>query len=207
MPSKLFHFEQVTSTNDMAKQLVSESRITETAVIVADEQTAGKGTQGRQWLSPKNAGLYVSVVKTAHSTEIPVTTLFTKAAGVACAEILQDVLGLTIQLKPINDLYVDGCKLGGILTESVMQEGRIQTLITGIGINLKQVSRQLPAGSVLPISLEEILPPHQWRCFNKTELLEALVPGVLHWQQAVMDGQYQRITDTFEHYALKVQTG
>jgi hypothetical protein len=74
--------------------------------------------------------------------ELPITPLFTLAAGVACAEVLRELAQVLVELKPINDLYVNGCKLGGILTESLIgainQPGpaRCRGLITGIGINI-----------------------------------------------------------------------
>jgi BirA family biotin operon repressor/biotin-[acetyl-CoA-carboxylase] ligase len=141
---QVFPYDSVDSTNEVAKRLICEPGFGGPACVIAREQTAGKGTRGRKWASPKDAGIYVSVIEVpdrecggaglaqANSFE-PAT--FTQAAGVACVECLRRHFGICVELKPINDLYVNGCKLGGILTEARIEGGKIAALITGIGIN------------------------------------------------------------------------
>lgn len=171
-------YDELDSTNEEAKRLLAEGFITSPSLLRAVSQSAGKGTQGRRWFSPPGAGLYCTVVHPLPGEtlmgqaqgDIPLTPLFTLAAGVACAETIRELTGLAIQLKPINDLYVDSRKLGGILTESLISENHCKALITGIGINVFEHA-EIAAGCQAedrgnaPASLQGCIPGHlfaQW---------------------------------------------
>lgn len=101
-------------------------------VVVAREQTAGMGRMGRQWHSPRDTGLYCSLVLEPPCSldKLPVVTL---ALGLACQQAIQQLTGLVCDLRWPNDLLIAGKKCGGILVE--LHEGR---LIAGIGINVNQ---------------------------------------------------------------------
>jgi biotin-[acetyl-CoA-carboxylase] ligase BirA-like protein len=202
---KRLHFPVIDSTNEAAKRLLLAGEVPESCCITADEQTAGKGTQGRVWISPPGAGLYMTVVHPAVERVLPVTTLYTLAAGIACVEAIEHVTGLSVRLKPVNDLYLDGCKLGGILTESLCTGGALSALITGIGINLRQAERKVapdPARPVaMPTSLEAHLPPHVMERFQSEELTEAILAKLHFWYSLVWqgrDGQVQRAWERFQ---------
>ncbi|MBX2859772.1 MAG: biotin--[acetyl-CoA-carboxylase] ligase [Vampirovibrio sp.] len=179
---KKIHYQTIDSTNEAAKRLISGGEITETTVITADTQTAGKGTQGRVWVSEAGTGVYLSMVHLGNQIgsqiTIPTTTDYTVAAAEACIEALDKTVGLRPTLKPINDLYVDGRKLGGILVESLVQQGLIYALVTGVGVNVKPVSLPLADERNTPVSLEEVLPPHQMERFFTDALIEAMVQQI-----------------------------
>jgi BirA family biotin operon repressor/biotin-[acetyl-CoA-carboxylase] ligase len=111
-------------------------------VVIADEQTAGRGRRGHTWFSPPGSGLYVSVVLTpALSVDrARATTLLTLAAGVALAEGIAQATGLRVDLKWPNDLQVSRRKLGGILAESCGE--RLEAVVVGYGLNV--LSTALP---------------------------------------------------------------
>ena len=103
-------------------------------VVVADEQTAGRGRRGHHWFSPPGSGLYVSVVlapSTARVDPSRATTLLTLAAGVALAEGIDAATSLSVSLKWPNDLFVSRRKLAGILAE-----GSDRFVVVGYGINV-----------------------------------------------------------------------
>jgi BirA family biotin operon repressor/biotin-[acetyl-CoA-carboxylase] ligase len=131
-------FESTGSTNDVARLLVASADC-EGAVVIANEQTAGRGRRGRTWHSPAESGLYVSIVLTPVRAEVdPVraTALLTLAAGVGLVEGIEHGSGLRTDLKWPNDLYVSRRKLGGILAESCeTREGAVQVVV-GYGINV-----------------------------------------------------------------------
>jgi BirA family biotin operon repressor/biotin-[acetyl-CoA-carboxylase] ligase len=155
-----FHFDTVDSTNDAAQRLIADGRLRGRGYVLAREQTAGRGTQGRTWVSPRDAGIYLSIVRADAGPMTADTQRLTVAAGNACIEALTEVTGLaTIRLKPINDLIVGERKLGGILAECAVESSTIKSLIVGIGINVRIVDRPLPAGAMPPISLEECMSP------------------------------------------------
>jgi BirA family transcriptional regulator, biotin operon repressor / biotin---[acetyl-CoA-carboxylase] ligase len=131
-------FDTIGSTNDEALALAAEG-CGEGAVILADQQTAGRGRYGRAWFSPPASGLYVSIVLQ------PARGLFdrghgpgplTLAAGVALAEAIEAATGLHADIKWPNDLHVGRRKLAGILAET----GPCGAVILGYGINIGSTS-------------------------------------------------------------------
>ena len=124
---RILWYPQVGSTNDVAGAL-AEQGADEGVVVVADQQTAGRGRLGRTWASPPGAGLYVSVVLRPPSHVAPLLTI---AAGVAVADGIASATGLDVQLKWPNDVHVSGRKLAGILAE-----GAPRYVVLGIGINV-----------------------------------------------------------------------
>ena len=141
----LFHIEvhkQVTSTNDFIKNLkASEGR-----VIVAQEQTGGKGRLGRSFYSPEGTGIYFSLLLTP-TIPIDEATAVTAAAAVAVAEAMEKLAGKEVQIKWVNDIYINDKKVCGILTEGVfdMENRRLGQVILGIGINLMEPLEGFPS--------------------------------------------------------------
>jgi BirA family biotin operon repressor/biotin-[acetyl-CoA-carboxylase] ligase len=134
------------STNDAAMAVVRQwpvgshtLDVPEGAVIVADEQNAGRGRQGHTWSSPAGRGLYVSVLLTPSRTASDArraTALLTLAAGVAIVEAIEAAASLSADLKWPNDVYVGRRKLAGILAEAVNDTTWGPTIVLGYGINV-----------------------------------------------------------------------
>jgi BirA family biotin operon repressor/biotin-[acetyl-CoA-carboxylase] ligase len=192
----LFH-DTVDSTNEVGKRLLQGGRITETTWVIAREQTAGKGTHGRCWLSPRDAGIYMSVVHVAERGPIPASNLYSLSAGIACVEGLYDAVGLTVGIKPINDLWISECKLGGVLVETIVQDHAPTAIITGVGINVRRVERSLPPGSTPAICLEDLISPEPFAWFDAKGLAEKLAEGIDRWHRMVMDGQVSLVQETW----------
>ncbi len=108
-------------------------------VAIADEQTAGRGRQGREWVSPSGSGLYQSHAYTFTSTRSDLSAL-TLALGVAAIEALADCGHHGVGLKWPNDLVAEDGKLGGLLTETRVDAAGV-VVIAGIGINLSKDER------------------------------------------------------------------
>ena len=89
-PMNSFRIDTVDSTNDEAKRLIAEGRLRGRGYVLAREQTAGRGTQGRSWLSPRDAGLYLSVARTGVEPPSPNVAQLTLAAGAACVEAIHE---------------------------------------------------------------------------------------------------------------------
>lgn len=208
-------YDCLDSTNKEAQRQLAAGTLTQLTCIRARSQTAGRGTQGRSWLSPAHSGLYCSIIHPFSDDKqapIPITPLFTLAAGVACAETLAHKTQLRVQLKPINDLYLDSCKLGGILVESLIRNDRCKALITGIGINLfphESLAKTLlstTAPSNTPTYLTQHLPPplaQQWQPDALAhELAEALTLAVDTWYQQLIRGKTDTLLETYQQYQL-----
>jgi len=104
-------------------------------VVLANQQTAGRGRRGNRWVSPAGAGLYLSLSHTFEKTRDDFSCL-TLVAGIAVAEALEHLGSGPIKLKWPNDIYAGDAKLGGILTEARSSANGRTTVVCGIGINL-----------------------------------------------------------------------
>lgn len=135
---KLHQFDTLDSTNAQARRMIASGEIAEDACLIARQQTAGRGTNGRSWVSPRDAGLYMSLVLFDVAADGRSMPWITTACGVACAEVLRQEFTIDVRVKPINDLMLNGGKLGGILTEASIEDGRSAWLIVGVGINLRR---------------------------------------------------------------------
>ena len=122
------------STMDVASAMVHEGA-RHGVVVVADEQTAGRGRRGATWQSPSGAGLYLSFV--ARPRTPSAISLVTLAAGVAVREGIQGSTGLAADLKWPNDLIVGKRKLAGILAEGVGIGSASPAVIIGVGVNVQ----------------------------------------------------------------------
>lgn len=130
--------ESVTSTNTVLKEL-AEHGAAEGTVILAEQQSAGKGRLGRSFHSPGGTGLYMSILlrpKFSAEESLSITT----AAAVAVAAAIEAVAKRRAMIKWVNDVYLDGYKVCGILTEAStdFEHGRLNYAILGIGVNVKE---------------------------------------------------------------------
>ncbi|MBD2664284.1 biotin/acetyl-CoA-carboxylase ligase [Richelia sinica FACHB-800] len=131
LPFNLQIFDSLPSTNQTLWNLLNQGATSGT-VVMATQQTAGKGQWGRQWVSLQG-GLYLSV---AVSLEIAATQSYqlTLATAWGIARQLQKC-GVSVGIKWPNDLVLEGRKLGGILTETKVHQGQITQAVIGVGIN------------------------------------------------------------------------
>lgn len=130
--------ERVDSTNTRLKELAAAGAPEGTALI-ALEQTAGRGTHGRAFASPRGEGLYLSMVLRPRGSLAQLFTL-TGWAAVAARRAVMGCCAAPVDIKWMNDLYLNGRKLCGILTElaPITPDGRAEWAVVGSGINLAQ---------------------------------------------------------------------
>lgn len=132
--TKVYSFDTVDSTNEIAKKFAINGA-DEGVVITAIRQTAGKGRLGRTFLS-KKGGVYFSVVLRPHKQAEDILFITTAAAVAACRAI-EAVSGKKCEIKWVNDIYINGKKVCGILTEGGLNaDGTLNYAILGVGINL-----------------------------------------------------------------------
>jgi BirA family biotin operon repressor/biotin-[acetyl-CoA-carboxylase] ligase len=134
-----FHFfETIGSTNDYAKELAQRDAPHGT-LVVADEQTAGKGRGDKRWLTPKGSGLAFSLILR------PQRSMHQRIGSVGCMTTLavQEALlqeGVEAEIKWPNDALIEGRKVAGILVEAAWQGADLASLVLGVGINVKPAS-------------------------------------------------------------------
>ena len=133
---RIFHFFKTDSTNRVALEL-GHAGEPEGAVVLAEEQTAGRGRSGRKWHSERAAGIYATLLLRPKLAPVQ-APLLTMMAGLSAHSAVQALTGLAVDLKWPNDLLILGKKLGGILTEMHAEPGQIRFVIVGIGLNVNQ---------------------------------------------------------------------
>jgi BirA family biotin operon repressor/biotin-[acetyl-CoA-carboxylase] ligase len=206
LASTLVFFETIGSTNDVAAQRAASPKRPapgpEGLVIVADEQTSGRGRRGHTWFSPPGSGLYVSVVLAPATAVDPVraTTLLTLAAGVALAEGIEQATGLRVALKWPNDLQVARRKLGGILAESSDTADRVRTVVVGYGINVRSTSFP-PELRDRATSLESEL----GRAVDRHHLLAETLAALSRRYEDLLAGRFDAILDAWRARAPACQ--
>jgi BirA family biotin operon repressor/biotin-[acetyl-CoA-carboxylase] ligase len=160
--------EATTSTLDVAHRLASQGAPSGTLVI-ANEQTAGRGREGRTWQSSPGAGLWLTLIeRPADTSGLGVLSL---RVGLVAAEALDRFAAEPIRLKWPNDLYVDRGKLAGILVEARWREAVIEWVAIGLGVNLRAPDNMELAAALEPGT-------------SRLDVLGELIPGIRAAAQA-----------------------
>lgn len=182
----ILRFDSLPSTNTEAARQAALGA-PEGLCVVAREQTTGRGRRERSWVSPKDAGLYLSVVLRP-TLEARLWPLITLAAALAVRDGLLEACGLEADIKWPNDLLAGGRKLCGILAETA--EGtRTRAVVLGVGVNLKRGSFP-PELSDTATSVEE----QTGRAPDAERLLEALMRSLAHRYETLhADGGVEEI--------------
>ena len=144
----LFVYDEIDSTNEEAKRKALEHAPHGT-LVVANHQTAGKGRRGRAFYSPSDTGIYMSILL---RLDLPFSqsVLITTAASVAVCRAIETVCGISCGIKWVNDVYIHGQKIAGILTEAItdVESGGIDSMIVGIGVNVSTQTFPEEVGNV-----------------------------------------------------------
>jgi BirA family biotin operon repressor/biotin-[acetyl-CoA-carboxylase] ligase len=183
---KLYVFDSVDSTNARAKTLALEGA-GEGTLVITEDQSAGRGRQGRRWFSEKGKNLTFSIIL---APAIPPTRLgvLSLSAGLAVAEAIQSTTGLPTECKWPNDVLLNSRKVSGILSETVVRGGTILALVVGIGINVNQssfskelndsaTSLSLAAGSTI----------------DRLQLLSYVLGRLEFWYEKMLSQEYETI--------------
>lgn len=198
-------WDEIVSTNDRAAGLSFEGAA-EGTMVIARQQSGGRGRQGRSWISPKDSGIFVSFIMRPifGPSVIP---LISFAGGVAAAEAIEKTTSIRIGLKWVNDLVFEGKKLGGILAEKPAAEqssrnsgGEIllPPVILGIGINLSLEDNELPPelkGRV--VSIGSIL----GKPVDPNELVAAFSSCLEDQYNHLSHGGYELVLEDWKKYA------
>lgn len=204
-------FSTIDSTNTVARRVhqsgleIAESECIRLSdhksspmLFVADDQTAGRGRMGRQWIAEKGANLLFSIL--CYPTIEPLMLgALPLCIAVSVAEAIEACIGLEVRTKWPNDLLIHGKKVCGILMESILSADGSVVLIVGIGVNVNQrkFPPDIPAGSLAQLSggdhsrlklLVELLERHSWllgkTAFENPKITPTVVSGFLdRWRE------------------------
>jgi BirA family transcriptional regulator, biotin operon repressor / biotin---[acetyl-CoA-carboxylase] ligase len=140
---RIHYFEKLDSTQETAREFAANGAAQGT-VVIAEQQSAGRGRMGRRWHSPPKVNLYMTVILRPKmpAAEVPRLSL---VAGVAMAEALEAAAPGAVALKWPNDLWLKGRKAGGIIAEAVADaRQQLSCVLLGIGLNVNLAVREIP---------------------------------------------------------------
>lgn len=125
------------STNSLVREKANQGAL-EGYTLISNEQTKGRGRYGRQFFSPEESGVYLSVLLRPSACSASLALKLTTMAAVAMCEAIEEVSGETAQIKWVNDIYVNGKKVCGILTEASLdlESGMLEYAVLGVGVNV-----------------------------------------------------------------------
>jgi BirA family biotin operon repressor/biotin-[acetyl-CoA-carboxylase] ligase len=187
---RVHYFAAVDSTMRVAAEMAERGESPGT-VVLADEQTAGRGRFDRSWVSPPGVNLYFSLIlRPALATvDAPLLTL---ALGLAVAEALRQGAGVACDLRWPNDVLLGGKKCCGILTELAAEGDRVRHVIAGIGVNVNQA--EMPAelaATATSLRLET------GREHSREALLDEILRQADHFTGLLVEGGAPAIVELF----------
>lgn len=203
---RIYHFFKTDSTNAVALRL-GESGEPHGTVVLAEEQTAGRGRAGRSWTSEKSAGIYCSIL-----LRPPVPTalapLLTLVAGLAARDAAAEDLDSLPDIRWPNDVLVGGRKFCGILTEMHAEPDRIHYAVIGVGMNVNQTK--------MPADLADIATSLRMETGKVHSRLELLIRLLRHldryYNQFLADGalpiirRFAQVSSYYEGKRVRITT-
>ena len=178
-------FSELDSTNRYLKELAREGA-REGTVIIANRQSAGRGRLGRSFFSPEGTGIYMSILLRPE-IELQKSVRITSMAAVAVARAIEKISGIEAKIKWVNDIFLNGKKVCGILTESGIHTvtGTLDYAVLGIGVNVGKIE--------FPEELKKIATSVCNECnhtVTRTALIVEILKELEYWYPSLQDGSF-----------------
>lgn len=195
----IIHRESITSTQRLAHELALDGANHGT-IVIADEQTKGKGRTDRAWHSEKGKGIWMSII--LRPTILPyLAPQLTLLTATVLANVIDSYAKIRPQIKWPNDILIDGKKMAGILTEMQAEQDTVLYVIIGMGININQTKADLPneisnRATSLQIETEkswDMLPIIQ-------EIIQTFETKYMHY----IDHGFNQVKQTWENYGFRL---
>lgn len=164
---RLVYFTSTSSTQDIARREAEEGA-PEGTVVIAEEQTAGRGRLGRSWVSPAGNNLYLTLLL---RPDLPRLRVLGMAAPLAAVRAVKTLTGLEPVLKWPNDVLLSGRKLAGVLIDSELSGGDVQYALAGVGVNVNLDIEETPEVSSIATSIKREF----GRAVSREDVLTALL--------------------------------
>ncbi len=161
------YYPSVSSTMDVARKAIANGA-TEGTVILADEQTSGRGRLGREWVSPPDSSLMLSIILYPKLAQLQRLTV---VACIAIARCVEDVAYLETSIKWPNDVLIGGKKVSGVLIESDVAGDTVNYAIVGIALNINLDVESYPEIASIATSLKHEIGLH----FSRLDVLASLL--------------------------------
>jgi BirA family biotin operon repressor/biotin-[acetyl-CoA-carboxylase] ligase len=185
---EVIYYPTIDSTNTQAKRLINDGK-TNTMLLICDEQTAGRGRQGKSFYSPPLTGIYMSYVMHP-MVQMQNAVTATTAAAVAVCKAVEKLTDKKPKIKWVNDVYLDGKKICGILTEAVtdFETGTVTSVIIGIGMNIKTID--------FPDDVENA------SCLNASVKRADLISAITNELAHICGGNYDNFIDYYRQHSM-----
>jgi BirA family transcriptional regulator, biotin operon repressor / biotin---[acetyl-CoA-carboxylase] ligase len=177
----ILHYSTLPSTMELAKKLAGEG-VQEGTVILCDEQTEGRGRQGRKWFASPSSSILMSVIFRPTIGQLPQLNML---GSLSIVYAIEKMSGIRSSVKWPNDVLIDGMKVAGILMENVLQGRDLQAAILGVGLNISLDVSAYPEISSIATSLSA----QAGRDFNRDDILRTLLEEMDTLYRAVKQNQ------------------
>ncbi len=179
--ANLYYYDQIDSTNDVARAL-AEEEAPEGTLVMADTQTAGRGRLGRSWIAPPGTSLLMSIL---FRPSLPLEWVhrLVMVCGLAVAEAAEAAIGVPVDVKWPNDLLLGGKKFTGLLPESAIIGDKLAWVIVGIGVNVNTVFAPPDPLAETATSLRMV----GGREYERASLLGEILANLNRWHTRIYD--------------------
>ena len=195
MGREIHHFAEVSSTNDVAKELATNGA-EEGTVVISETQTLGRGRLGREWASPEG-GIWFSIILRPE-VEPKDASKLTFVGAVAVARVIREMFNLRAEVKWPNDVLIGGKKVCGILTETSTKGDALNFVVVGVGINANASLNSFPESLRNSLtSLKEELKEE----IERERFLRALLEELEHYYTMFMRKNFDLILEEWRNLA------
>lgn len=191
--------DTVTSTNTLLRS-AAESGAANKTVLIANEQTEGRGRRGKSFYSPADSGIYMSVLLRP-DFGADKSFLITAGAAVSAVRAVKKVCGIDAGIKWVNDIMLDGKKICGILTEAVtdFESGSLQYAVMGLGINISRPKDGFPSeiSDIASSLYSDEVADNELKCSLAAEILNNFFDIYGHTS-------VERLIDEYKRYSVVI---
>ena len=186
----IIQLEKVQSTNDYTLKLLTKSSPDEGTIVLANNQTMGKGQAGNGWESQAGKNLTLSIILKPSFLEPSKQFYISKIIALTIYDFLNDILE-NVSIKWPNDIYVNNDKIAGILIENSLIGSKFEYSVVGIGVNINQ--KEFSSELMNPTSLIK----ETGKIYDLGKLLQNLIQYLKIYYQLLQDGKYPKINSKY----------
>ncbi|WP_044336372.1 biotin--[acetyl-CoA-carboxylase] ligase [Rossellomorea aquimaris] len=197
---RVIHYEESVQSTQRIAHVLAGDGAAEGTLVVADEQTAGRGRLMREWHSSKGTGIWMSLIlkPLLPPQKAPQFTLIT---AVAVVQAIEEVTDLHPQIKWPNDILIDGKKVTGILTELQAESDKINSIIIGIGMNVNHTREHFPDELQ---TIATSLAIEQGNTLSRSEMVQKVLERIEALYSIYMKEGFTPIKLLWESYAISI---
>lgn len=195
----IIHRESIPSTQRLAHELALDGAKHGT-IVIADEQTKGKGRTDRTWHSEKGKGIWMSII--LRPTILPyLAPQLTLLTATVLANVLDEYANIKPQIKWPNDILIDGKKMAGILTEMQAEQDKVLYVIIGMGININQIQTDLPEDIKTRATSLKMETDKNW---DMLPIIQQIIQTFELKYTHYIDHGFNQVKQTWENYGFKL---